>query len=162
MKLSFLREMGTRVLCYIIPCLLEEAAYQTNNQTHAANKTEHKPSSHKSDTSVANFLPRVFSFGMPEYYVGWAIGCATLLQVSIPLIMMLMRVIIGAVVQYWKYVRDGCPLFAKTANEPEVVLHNQSVGMHVQPPGVFDTETNVRAWLKQLDVYLQRSNIRYE
>ena len=60
---------------------------------------------------------------------------------------------------YARWVRDGCPLVARAANVPAVVINNHSVGVHVQPPGVFDVETNVRLWLKQLNLYLQRNEI---
>ena len=63
---------------------------------------------------------------------------------------------------YARWVRDGCPLVARATNGPAVVINNHSVGVHVQPPGVFDVETNVRPWLKQLNLYLQRNEIRDE
>ena len=78
---------------------------------------------------------------------------------GIPFVLVLIKSLVGAVVWYARWVRDGCPLVARAANVPAVVINNHSVGVHVQPPGVFDVETNVRLWLKQLNLYLQRNEI---
>ena len=78
------------MLYFLIPCLLDKAVNNTENQTPTAQQAGDKPS------QVWEYWERVKSRWVPEYYVGWAVGLSALAVVCIPFVLVLIKVLIRA------------------------------------------------------------------